>query len=205
MSAWDFVMGIVVGIILACVDFVVQTSRKSAIAATYSGQVAVSTVRRHPVHVRFLKEAGKQTFIIRLAGYLFFGTIVNFENTIRGLIEEKAFTKRPIRFLVLDFSRVNGLDFSAAEALTRLNRILQRRRVQMIVCGIDVEGEVGKGLQNVGLFEEENQVQIFEDLNSALEYCENELLKALHGSKDWLSSNTGYLPSPFLGTPLFIT
>ncbi|PGH36828.1 hypothetical protein GX50_00285 [[Emmonsia] crescens] len=184
MGAWDFVIGIVIGIILACVNFVVQTAQKSAITATYSGQVAISTVRRHPLHVRFLKDAGKQTFVLKLAGFLFFGTIVSVEKRVRGLIEEETFKDRPIRFLVLDLTRVNGLDFSAAEAFTRLNRILWKRRVHMIISGIDVEGEVGISLQNVGLFEKENEVEIFETLNAALEYCENELLKVLYQRKD---------------------
>ncbi|OAX79400.1 hypothetical protein ACJ72_06283 [Emergomyces africanus] len=170
MGAWDFVIGIVIGIILACVNFVVQTAQKSAITATYSGQVAISTVRRHPLHVRFLRDAGRQTFVIKLAGFLFFGTIVSVEKRVRGLIEEKTFKDQPIRFLILDLTRVNGLDFSAAEAFTRLNRILSKRRVHMIISGIDVEGEVGENLRNVGLFEKENEVEIFETLNSALEY-----------------------------------
>lgn len=184
MGAWDFVTGIVAGIILACVNFVAQTSQKSAITATYNGQVAVSTVRRHPLHVRFLQEAGKQTFVIKLAGFLFFGTIVSVEKRIRGLIEGETFRKQPIRFLVLDMWHVNGLDFSAAEALTRLNRIVRKKAVHMIICGVDLDGGVGRGLRNVGLFEEQNQVEVFEDLNSALEFCENELLKALHDLKD---------------------
>ncbi|PGH12104.1 hypothetical protein AJ79_04503 [Helicocarpus griseus UAMH5409] len=198
MGAWDFVIGIVVGIILACVNFVAQTSQKSAITATYSGQVAVSTVRRHPLHVRFLKQAGKQTFVIKLAGFLFFGTIVSVEKRIRGLIEEKTFKDQPIRFLVLDLAHVNGLDFSAAEAFTRINRILWKRRVHMIISGLDVKGDVGKSLQNVGLFGKENHVEIFENLNSALEYCENELLKALYQRKNAMVGSNEYTPPRFL-------
>lgn len=184
MGAWDFVIGILVGIILACVNFVVQTSRKSAIRATYSGEFTASTVRRPPIQQRFLKDAGKQTLIIKLSGFLFFGTIVNVEATARGLIDEEAFTRRPIRFLVLDFYRVSGLDFSAAEALTRINRILGKRNVQTLISGLDVDGEVGKSLHNVGLFADESLVQIFEDLNSALEFCENEYLKIFYSRKE---------------------
>ncbi|KAI5288995.1 hypothetical protein KEM54_004582 [Ascosphaera aggregata] len=159
------------------------TSRKSAIIATYTGEIASSTVRRHPTHVRFLREAGRQTYIVKLTGFLFFGTIVDVEDSIRALIEEKAFDKRPIRYLVLDFRRVRGLDFSAAEAFTRIDRILSKRGVHMIICGLDLQDSVGTSLQNVGLFSGEGQVKVFENLNSALEYCENELLKALHNRR----------------------
>ncbi|PKY05189.1 sulfate/bicarbonate/oxalate exchanger SAT-1 [Aspergillus campestris IBT 28561] len=186
MGVWDFVVGIFVGIILACMSFVLQTSRKSAIRATYSGRVAGSTVRRPPIQQRFLREAGQQTLIIKLGGYLFFGTIVDVENQLRGLIEEESFNKRPIRFLVLDFSRVVGLDFSAAEAFTRISRILSQRKVQMSISGLDVEGEVGRSLQNVGLFEPVNGVELFEDLNSALEFSENDYLKIFYRYRESL-------------------
>ncbi|KAJ5089528.1 hypothetical protein N7532_008212 [Penicillium argentinense] len=186
MGAVDFVMGILVGIILACVNFVVQTSRKSAIRATFSGEIAGSTVRRPPIQQQFLHEAGQQTFIVKLGGYLFFGTIVSVENTMRGLIEEEAFKQQPIRFLILDFSRVYGLDFSAAEAFTRINRILRKRNVQTTISGLNVEGDVGKSLQNVGLFEPDSGVPIFEDLNSALEFCENDYLKIFYNRQEAL-------------------
>ncbi|KAL3434631.1 sulfate transporter family-domain-containing protein [Aspergillus tetrazonus] len=186
MGIWDFVAGILVGIILACLSFVVQTSRKSAIRATYSGKVAGSTVRRPPIQQRYLKEAGQQTLILKLGGYLFFGTIVDVENTMRGLIEDEAFSRLPIRFIILDLCRVYGVDFSAAEAFTRINRILKKRNVRMMISGLDVEGDVGKSLQNVGLFEPELTVRIFEDLNSALEYCENEYLNVFYSHREAL-------------------
>jgi SulP family sulfate permease len=200
MGAWDFVVGIFVGIILACMSFVVQTSRKSAIRATFSGKIASSTVRRPPIQQRFLREAGQQTLIIKLGGYLFFGTIVNVENTMRGLIEEEAFNKRPIRFIILDFSRVYGIDFSAAEAFTRINRILRKRNVLMTISGLNMEGEVGRSLQNVGLFESGSDVQIFEDFNSALEFCENDYLKVFYSHREAIL-NRKDLSSGFLEVP----
>jgi sulfate permease, SulP family len=180
MGAWDFVVGIFVGIVLACVNFVVQTSRKSAVRATYSGEIANSTVRRPPVQLRFLREAGQQTHIIKLAGFLFFGTIVGVENRIRALLAEDAFNDRPIRYLILDLTHINGVDFSAAEAFTRISRLLRKRDVVMIVSGFDLDGEIGRSLSSVGLFGDENQVELFENMNQALEFCENELLQTLY-------------------------
>lgn len=201
MGAWDFVVGILVGIVLACVNYVVQTSRKSAIRAMFSGEVVGSTVRRHPSQYHFLRGVGQQIQVTKLAGYLFFGTIVSVESTIRALLEDEAFRARPIKFLVVDFSHVNGVDFSAAEAFTRIKRILGAKNVELIASGLSLSTEVGSSLQNVGLFEEDNGVQVFPDLNSALEYCENELLKTFYGHRDALTKQD--TDSGFLGIVFF--
>ncbi|KPI44005.1 uncharacterized protein AB675_6178 [Cyphellophora attinorum] len=179
MGVWDFVIGIFIGIILAALSFVVQTSRRTAIRATYSGEIANSTVRRAPLQHLFLKEAGQQVFVIKLSGFLFFGTIVGVETRIRALLEDEAFDQRPLRFLILDMSSINGIDYSAAEAFTRMNRLLQKRGVVLFISGLDLKGEIGHALEGVGLFEEELDVRRFPDLNQALESAENELLKSL--------------------------
>lgn len=187
MGAWDFVIGILIGILLACVSFVLQTSRVSAIRNSLSGSVAASTVRRHPLQNRFLQDAGKQIYVMRLAGYLFFGTIVGVEKQIRTLLLDK-FERDPIRFLILDLQNVDGVDFSAAEAFTRINRILHVKGVVLIICGIAVDGEMGKALCNVGLFEQgDDTVRFFETLNSALEHCENDLLLSLYQQRAGLA------------------
>ena len=183
MGVWDFVIGILVGVLLACVSYVLQTSQISAIRGQLYGGVANSTVRRHPIQHRFLQDAGCQIHIMKLAGYLFFGTIVGVEKQIRHLLDE-TFYQQPIRFLVLDMYNADGVDFSAAEAFTRINRILKAKNIRLIICGMSLEGEVGRSLRNVGLFDEEDGVQYFLSLNSALEYCENELLKTFYHQND---------------------
>lgn len=192
MGVWDFVIGILIGIILAALNFVVQTSRRTAIRATYSGEIANSTVRRAPLQHRFLKEAGQQIFVIKLSGFLFFGTIVGVENRIRALLEDEAFDERPLRFLILDMTSINGIDYSAAEAFTRMNRLLQKRAVVLCISGLDLKGEIGHALEGVGLFEDELDVRRYPDLNQALESCENELLRSLlrHQAKHTSQRNT---------------
>ena len=196
MGVWDFVVGILIGIVLACVSFVLQTSQISAIRGNLYGGVANSTVRRHPIQHRFLQDAGRQVHVMKLAGFLFFGTIVGVERHIRALLED-AFQQQPIRFLVLDLFNVDGVDFSAAEAFTRISRILNVKGVQLIICGLCLDGEIGECLRNVGLFDEDERVQYFSSLNSALEYCENELLKAFYHARD-NAQETGSSPA-FLG------
>lgn len=181
MGVWDFVAGILVGIVLAALNFVVQTSRRTAIRAEYTGGVAQSTVRRPPMQRKFLQETGQQTFVIKLAGFLFFGTIVGVENRIRALLADEVFNSSPLRYVILDMASINGIDFSAAEAFTRINRLLSKRDVRLIICGLELDGEVGRALRNVGLLGgDDAEVEVYETLNSALQDVENKLLKALY-------------------------
>ncbi|CEL00912.1 hypothetical protein ASPCAL00504 [Aspergillus calidoustus] len=179
MGIYDFVTGILTGLVLACLDFVVQTSRNSAIQEISSGDSAGSTIHQPFVQRQSLEEAGKQTLVLRLGGHLFFGTIVEVESTVRGFIVGEAFDRHLIRFIILDFSRIDSVDFSAAEAFVRIGRVLKSRNVQLIILGLDVEGDIGNRLRNVGLFKPELGAQIFERLDLALQYCEYEYLKTL--------------------------
>jgi SulP family sulfate permease len=128
---------------------------------------------------------GPQIRVVKLGGYLFFGSIVNVEKTVRALIDAEAFAASPIRYLVLDFSHVTGIDFSAAEAFGRMNRVLRRRDVEMVLASVNLGDEIGKSLQMDGLFEENDEEppmpapKVYENLNGALEACENGLLITL--------------------------
>ena len=134
---------------------------------------------------------------MKLAGYLFFGTIAGVEKQIRELLREESFRQQPIRFLVLDLYNVDGVDFSAGEAFMRTNRLLMQQGVQLVMCGLEMNSDVGKSLCNVGLFEDDDMVYYSKSLNSALEYCENELLKAFYHQRD-LEVETESTPA-FLG------
>jgi SulP family sulfate permease len=201
MGMYDFVVGIFIGIGLAFVSLVVQTSRVPAVRASYSGEVAGSTVRRNPTQYRYLRDVGQQIHVTKLAGYLFFGTIVSVEERIRSLLEDEAFHERPIRFLIFDLYHVTGIDYSAAEAFNRLNRVFSRKGVTLLMSGVDADGPLGQSFQAVGLGQDGNEVKLFADLNSALESCENELLKTFYASKEAHTSRnapTNYLDVPGL-------
>ncbi|KAF2171271.1 hypothetical protein M409DRAFT_63621 [Zasmidium cellare ATCC 36951] len=205
MGIYDFVVGVAVGIGLACLVYVVQTSRKTVIRAQFSGEIAESTVRRHPRQRDYLHRVGPQIRIVKLGGYLFFGSIVNVEKTVRALIDAEAFAASPIRYLILDFSHVTGVDFSAAEGFGRMYRILRRRDVEMVLAGVNLDDEVGRSLKMDGLFEETDEdpptppPKVYEDLNGALEACENALLVTLTEKQQ--SGLTGGGDSPPMPIP----
>jgi len=100
----DFVIGILAGIIFACLFFVVQTSRRKTVRAIFDGSVARSTVRRHMTQRQFLEAVGTQTQIMKLQGFLFFGTINSVEQLVRRALDISLWSHKPIRFLIVDVS-----------------------------------------------------------------------------------------------------
>lgn len=150
--------------------FVVQNSQRRSIRTCYTGDTAISTVRRPAAHRAYIREVSKQTRIIQLQGFLFFGTISHVEDTIRSFVDAPAFYAYPVRFVVVDFSLVAGVDLSAAEAFVRVQRLLAAKGVVLVFCGVS-RAEVGKALRCVGVLEQP-YVELFETLNDAME-CES--------------------------------
>lgn len=73
-----------------------------------------------------------------------------------------------------------GVDFSAAEALLRIQRLCEAKNVLLILCGCSPNSAVGKALRGVNLWagHASLQVEVFEKLNDALEvsFCNQVLL-----------------------------
>lgn len=206
MAGLGFVQGVFLGIMLACVFFVVTNSRKEGVRYSCTGASAKSTVRRVYRQQKFLREVGKQIYIFKLQGDMFFGTINKVENEIRQVLSRQRWEANPIQFLVLDFALVRGVDFSAAEAFVRIRRAVQSKGVVLVLSGLDHEGEMGKALKMVGVWgagtgaglgeshgqgnnvfggKEGVDTQSFPGgLSEALEYCENCLLATYYKTRD---------------------
>jgi sulfate permease, SulP family len=186
MGIYDFVVGIFVGMILAFISAIFHASRVSAIRATYTGDQVGSMVRRNPSQHHYLKRVGTQTYVIKLSGFLFFGTIVGVEEKIRELISDEAFRQRPLSYMILDLWHVTGIDFSAAEGFNTISRLLHAKGVNLLISGKDPESSVGSDLRAVGLGSDGINVKFMPDLNSALESCENEQLKTFYARQEAL-------------------
>ncbi|XDG06485.1 hypothetical protein ABKA04_006100 [Annulohypoxylon sp. FPYF3050] len=186
MGIYDFVVGIFVGIILAFVSAILHASQVSAIRATYTGDQVGSMVRRNPSQHHYLQEVGSQTYVIKLSGFLFFGTIVGVEEKIRSLISDDVFREHPIKFVIVDLWHVTGIDYSAAEGFKTINRLLYGKGVHLLISGKDAESRLGRDLRAVGLGSDGPEVMFMPDLNSALESCENEQLKIFYARQEAL-------------------
>ncbi|KAK0234583.1 sulfate transporter family-domain-containing protein [Armillaria nabsnona] len=221
MTVWDFVIGVLFGIIVCCLFFVIQTSRLSVIRALHTGSTAPSTVRRPSVQRAYIREvSGKQTCVMRLGGFMFFGNVTEVEEGVRrvlggafekdhgyGSTRSRAEAPDPgIRFLVLDLTHVAGVDMSAIEGLVRVRRMLEKRGVCLVMCGVRRgEGPVGKALDVFFGDEAESEdapgaveagigskVEVFDTFGDAMEWTENAYLKA------WFKAQKVARSVPFL-------
>ncbi|KAK2462413.1 hypothetical protein APHAL10511_005719 [Amanita phalloides] len=182
MTVWDFVIGVLFGIVVCCVFFVVQSSRRRSIRTIQTGETAMSSVRRPSLQREYIRQVSKQTTIIKLQGFLFFGTIANVEETIRALIDAPSWKHNPIRFLLLDLTLVAGVDMSSAEAFVRIQRLLYNKAIALVFCGFQATSPVGTALSCVGVLGAPG-VELFSMLNDAMEWTENEYLHAWYRSQ----------------------
>ncbi|PVV04254.1 hypothetical protein BB560_001238 [Smittium megazygosporum] len=196
MAFVGFNEGIILGIVLACAFFILIYSKRSVIWKSSNGLSARSTVRRLYRHKLYLDQVCQQIHVMRLRGYMFFGTINSVEDSILRLLSARQWDNSPIRFLVLDFAFVTGMDFSAGEAFIRLRRVLSLKQIHLVICGVEPNSEVSKALVSFGILNfsesgvpshqspenngsaaEQNYIHAFSGLNAALEWCENYLLE----------------------------
>ena len=177
MGVVDFVVGIIVGILLACFSFLVNSTKLQTVNGEYDGKVAKSTVYRDYIQSKFLRNIGEQIYVLKLQNLLFFGTIISIEEKVNSLLEKSDAdaSKKRIKYLILDFKniRAKSIDYSAAEGFNRIKRFLEKEKIYLIISSIDKNDQIYIAFDKIGLLE---NVELFNDLNGALEWCENEFL-----------------------------
>src|SRR5262249_49713202 len=123
--------GVAVGIGAAVVLFVVNYSRISVVKHALSGAEHRSNVDRSVTQHRILSEKGDQTYILKLQGFIFFRTAHTLFDQVRGRAMEAG---RPgLRFVVLDFRRVTGLDSSAVASFVKMRRLAEAEEFSLVL------------------------------------------------------------------------
>lgn len=170
-----FVIGPVVGALAACLIFAVNYSRVSLVKNAFTCDEYGSKVQRSAEEHQVLRLRGRQFWVLRLRGYLFFGSIVGLVSDIQSRIKE-SYTRdvQPLRVLVLDFRYVNGMDSSAALSLVKLRQIIEERKMQLVFTALQPDME--RILRRENCLRNDDVVLVFPDLDEALEWCEQRAL-----------------------------
>ncbi len=184
ISTVGFLEGVGVGIVATVILFIVNYSRIDVVKNVLTGTSYRSKVERSHQHYQALCQAGDQIYVLNLQGFIFFGTA----NALLGRIAARVndAEKPDLRFIVLDFRRVTGLDSSAVLSFSRVKQLAQAKKIVLVLTDLapDIQRQLVKG----GLDEEACVLQIFPDLDYGVEWCEEQILKSAALALDDLPS-----------------
>lgn len=174
IGAVGFLEGVGVGVMVAVTLFAVNYSRIDVTKHVLSGVTSQSNVARPPHQEQFLRQHGGQIHILKLQNFIFFGTAHTLLTQIRQRLS--ALRQHPLRFIVLDFQLVSGLDSSAVLSFIKIRQTILRHQCCLVFTALPPAVE--RLLQQGGcLATFGGAVQVFADLDRGLEWCENQLLQ----------------------------
>jgi len=168
-----FLQGVGAGVVIAVILFAVNYSRVEFVKDTLTGSSYRSNMERPLEHRQLLDEQGGQIHVLRLQGFLFFGTAQNLLNRIRERIHDAG--KARLRFLVLDFHRVASLDSSAVLGFTRIYQLAEANHIHLVLT--ELKPVIQTRLAQGGLEQGDDEfLRIFPHLDYGMEWCENMVL-----------------------------
>ncbi len=173
IAIYGFMPGVIVGIIITCIVFIVRYAQIDAVKFTTTRQNYPSNVIRPAYEQDWLNTHGKAIQLFKLQDYLFFGSAKFLLDKITRLLDVDK--KRELKFLIFDFQLVNGIDSSASFSFIRLQQIIAKLNLKIIFthCSDSLIAQFKS--QDVITDTDENI--ILADLDQGMEWCEEQLLK----------------------------
>ncbi|HJS26045.1 MAG TPA: SulP family inorganic anion transporter [Actinomycetota bacterium] len=167
--ATDFLTGVVLGLVLAVVLFAVSYGRIELVREVAFGLTYHSNVDRPAAERAALRERGELVQILRVNGFMFFGSANGLLERIRKRLE-----RGPVRFLVIDLRRATGVDSSAAESFVKVIHLAESRGFELVFAG--ASEAVREQLARGGVTAIDGLVWFEPDLDRGLQRCEDGLL-----------------------------
>ncbi len=166
-----YLPGIAVGLVLAAVLFAFSYGRVDLVREVPFGDTYRSSVDRPGTERAALRAVRDRVSILRISGFVFFGSTARLLERIRA----GTASSPPPRILVIDLTRVTGIDSSAVAAFAKAMRLIRARGSEMIVTG--ASEPVRAQLEQGGVTERDRIVRFELDLDRGLERCEELLLE----------------------------
>jgi SulP family sulfate permease len=168
----SFPIGILVGLIAAIVLFAFQYGRIDIVRHELTGADWHTSGHVSGERQELLRQHGAGIVIVRLQGFLFFGTADRLRKRVQDRMEDGG------RFLVIDFRRVSGMDSSAVQSFIRLSQVAAKRGFTVILTGLAERPRQSLILNGLTIGEG-SPVRIEPDLERGLRWCEDALLSEL--------------------------
>ena len=175
-ASLGLVTGLAVGAGLAMLVTAGRYGSVSVVKHDMSGAHFRSKVDRGPMQIATLKAKGDAIYALTLQGFIFLGTT----NSLMEMIARRATdTERaPLRYVLLDFTFISGLDSSVAVSFVKLKQLGVRRGFTLIFTNVPFEMEAQLGKAGCVLDDPSGGSITVISLDYALEWAENQLLDA---------------------------
>ncbi len=181
IMATNFMTGIVLGFVVMMFTFVISYSRTDIFYRKLSGAELTSNVLRSSHERKQLVRMGWHTHVLELHGFIFFGTA----NAILSELQSRLRASLPLRYLIIDFRRVTGVDSSAAFCFTRIIYLADSLNFTVILSSLSPQ--LKQQMLYNGIRSNEKSLKFASDLDRALSWCEDALLEPNSGSKEHLA------------------
>lgn len=172
IATFGFLEGVAVGTLAAIVMFAVAYSRVTVVKRSILGNVYHSTKTRPHSQRRELVDIGKRIAITELQGFIFFGTASQILDSIKAQFAE---TQKRC-YLILDFSRVSGIDSSVTFGFHKIQQLAKERDTELVFTSLSPYQS--QQLERAGILTPSDQeIKVFKNLDEGVEWCENQLLE----------------------------
>lgn len=202
--AVGFMQAIALGTAAGIGLFVVRYSRIGVARDILSGATYRSNVDRAESSRAILHDHGDAIYILKLQGFMFFGTSNELVSIARARFEDTA--RPPLRYLICDFRLVNGIDASVAASFIKLAQYAASREFRLVLT--NMPPPVDALLRREGVSEGAMpKVRVFPDLDHGLEWAEDELLAQLGAASPGLADSfetqlRALYPDPAVAAPV---
>ncbi len=163
-----------VGIVMAILLFLREQVKSSVVRRIFTGDKKFSKKKRLNSENLLLEQFGNSTALFELQGQLFFGTADQLFNVL-----EKYITS--CKNIVLDFGRVQSIDFTAVNMLKQIHARIKQRGGYLILASIPKALSTGHSvfdyLNSLNLSRNTPYLMFFEDKDEALEWTEDRIIK----------------------------
>ncbi|MEH6584782.1 MAG: SulP family inorganic anion transporter, partial [Halioglobus sp.] len=174
VAAVGFLEGVVVGLLCAILLFVINYSRINVVRYALTGTERRSNVERNSAEEKYLRDNGGNVLILKLQGYLFFGTAAALATRIEDRLEDSELP--PLCYAALDFAQVTDMDSSAALSFMKLAQEAAKSNFFLLLTGLTPAMQ-DRLLGSWFAKESNSYIQVMPDLDRGIEWCEERMLK----------------------------
>ena len=176
-----FLEGVITGLLMSVVLFVVSYSKVEIIKHELTGKTFHSNVERSESLKKIIDDSGDQTLILPLQGFIFFGSANRLLERIKLHLQSQ--NEKNLKYLVFDFKQVTGVDSSTINSFNKLRILAELDNFQVLFCNLTPQ--IISQFEAEGLFADSMDLFLkFDDLDHGMEWCEEQII-----SETTISSN----------------